>query len=72
MMASNPPPHTDKPDGMPGGRAALPPGSLPQPYFGPQGDEQRQPPPNAPSPVEPAPVIEDELPPAPLPPDAGR
>ena len=37
------------PDGMPGGRAALPPGSLPKPYLGPQGDENRDPPANAPT-----------------------
>jgi hypothetical protein len=50
-----------KPDGTtPGGRAALPPGSLPDPYFGPQGDEQRDPPANAPAPVSPAPVVENE------------
>jgi len=38
-------------DGRLGGREALPPGSLPKPYLGPQGDENRTPPPNAPSPV---------------------
>jgi hypothetical protein len=42
------------PDGMPGMRADLPPGSLPGPYLGPQGDEDRTPPANAPSPVQPA------------------
>ncbi len=35
-----------------GGRAALPPGSLSKPYLETQGDENRDPPPNAPSPVE--------------------
>ncbi|HVY18440.1 MAG TPA: hypothetical protein VHB27_24685 [Rhodopila sp.] len=42
------------PDGMPGCRAALPAGSLPGPYLEAQGDEDRAPPPNAPSPVTPA------------------
>jgi hypothetical protein len=32
-----------------GGRAGLPAGSLPKPYFGPQGDEHRDSPDNAPS-----------------------
>jgi hypothetical protein len=41
-----------------GGRDALPPGSLPEPYLEPQGDENRDPPPNAPSPVEPAVTVE--------------
>jgi len=46
-----------KPDGMPGQRADLPEGSLPGPYLGPQGDENRTPPPNAPSPVKPAATV---------------
>jgi hypothetical protein len=50
---------------MPGGRAALPAGSLPKPFVGPQGDEQRDPPTGSPAPVIPAPVIDDELPPPP-------
>jgi hypothetical protein len=33
---------------LPGRRAALPAGSLRPPYFAPQGDENRDPPPNAP------------------------
>jgi hypothetical protein len=37
----------------PGGSAALPEGTLPKPFFGPQGDENRDPPPNAPAPVNP-------------------
>ncbi len=41
-------PPASPPDGMPGSRAALPPGSLPKPYLGPQGDENRNPPANAP------------------------
>lgn len=41
------------PDGMPGERAALPEGTLPNPYLGAQGDENREPPRNAPSQVEP-------------------
>jgi hypothetical protein len=40
--------HTE-PDGMPGRRADLPPGSLPGPYLEAQGDENRTPPANAPS-----------------------
>lgn len=31
-------------DGMPNQRDALPPGTLPRPFFGPQGDENRDPP----------------------------
>ena len=58
---------TRGPDGMPGGRAALPAGSLPKPFFGPQGDEQRDPPPGSPAPVNPAPIVEDEMPPGPAP-----
>ena len=45
------------PDGMPGVRAGLPEGSLPGPYLAAQGDEDRTPPPNAPSPVTPAPTV---------------
>jgi hypothetical protein len=45
------------PDGRPGERAALPPGSLPGPYLGPQGDENRDPPANAPSPTGPADTV---------------
>ena len=48
---------------MPGGRAALPEGNLSKPFFGAQGDEQRDPPPGSPAPVTPAPVVEGELPP---------
>jgi hypothetical protein len=44
---------------VPGGRAALPPGSLPKPYLGPQGDENRQPPPGAPAPVTKAPTVDE-------------
>jgi hypothetical protein len=43
-----------QPERMPGQRADLPAGSLPGPYLGPQGDENRAPPSNAPSPVKPA------------------
>jgi hypothetical protein len=46
------------PDGMPGDRAGLPEGSLPGPYLETQGDENRTPPPNAPSPVTPAPTVD--------------
>lgn len=54
----------ETPPGMPpggqlGDRAALPPGSLPNPYLGTQGDENRQPPPNAPSPVNRQPTVGD-------------
>jgi hypothetical protein len=42
-------------NGMPGGRAALPPGSLPRTYLGVQGDEQRDPPAGAPSAIPPSP-----------------
>jgi hypothetical protein len=41
----------------PGANAALPPGTLPKPFLGPQGDENRDPPPNAPAPVNPAPTV---------------
>ncbi len=51
-------PKTQDPDGMPGDRAGLPPGSLSKPYFGPQGDESRQPPADAPADVKPAPTLE--------------
>ncbi|PPQ37106.1 hypothetical protein CCS01_03820 [Rhodopila globiformis] len=51
-----PPASTPTPtsNGRLGGRDGLPPGSLPKPYLAPQGDENRDPPPNAPTPVEPA------------------
>ncbi len=58
------------PDGMPGGQAALPEGGLPKPYLGPQGDEQRDPPANAPSPVPPAAVVGPEAQAAPGQPEA--
>nr|WP_294510042.1 hypothetical protein [uncultured Rhodopila sp.] len=45
------------PDGRPGERAGLPPGSLPDPYLGPQGDENRDPPPDAPCPTGPADTV---------------
>lgn len=41
-----------------GSRAALPEGSLPGPYLDAQGDENRQPPANAPVPPQPAVTIE--------------
>jgi hypothetical protein len=34
---------------LPGRRQGLPPGSLKGPFFGPHGDEHREPPPNAPA-----------------------
>ena len=51
-------PSASSPDGMPGGRAALPPGSLPKPYLGPQGDENRDPPANAPTAPGPSETVE--------------
>jgi hypothetical protein len=53
-LGDTPPNDFARPDGMPGARAALPEGSLPGPYLEAQGDEDRTPPPNAPSPVTPA------------------
>jgi hypothetical protein len=47
----------------PGNDAALPEGALPKPFLGPQGDENRNPPPNAPSPVTPAATVPDSDPP---------
>jgi NADPH-dependent 2,4-dienoyl-CoA reductase/sulfur reductase-like enzyme/nitrite reductase/ring-hydroxylating ferredoxin subunit len=61
-------PPTD-PDTMPGHRAALPAGSLPTTYLAPQGDENREPPVNAPASVMPAPVVEWSRP---LPPTTTR
>ncbi len=46
-----------EPDGVPGGRAALPADSLSKPFLGPQGDEHRTPPRNAPAPVKPAATV---------------
>ena len=43
----------------PGGAAALPEGSLSKPFLGPQGDENRDPPPNAPAPVQPTQTVKD-------------
>jgi predicted nucleotidyltransferase len=43
----------------PGGAAALPEGSLSKPFLGPQGDENRDPPANAPAPVSPTKTVED-------------
>ena len=34
---------------LPGRRQGLPPGRLKKPFFGPHGDEHRDPPPNAPA-----------------------
>lgn len=41
----------------PGDNAALPEGTLPKPFLGPQGDENRDPPPNAPAPVNPTQTV---------------
>jgi hypothetical protein len=45
---------------IPGGRAALPEGSLPGPFLGPQGDENRDPPENAPIAPQPATRIDTQ------------
>jgi hypothetical protein len=42
-----------------GGAAALPEGSLSKPFLGPQGDENRDPPPNAPAPVQTDQTVKD-------------
>jgi hypothetical protein len=47
-------PPLHEPDGLPGGRAALPADSLSKPFFGPQGDENRTPQQKAPAPIKPA------------------
>ena len=47
------------PNRRPGSRAALPAGSLPGPYLGPQGDENRDPPAGAPSPTRATETVED-------------
>jgi hypothetical protein len=49
------------PDGVPGSRAALPEGSLPAPFLGPQGDENRGPPANAPVATGPGETVESAL-----------
>jgi hypothetical protein len=54
-----PPDARPVPDGRPGERAALPEGSLPNPYLGPQGDENRDPPADAPAATFPAETVED-------------
>ncbi len=51
------------PSESPGGAAALPEGTLPKPFLGPQGDENRDPPPNAPAPVNPSETVKDVDPP---------
>lgn len=43
---------------IPGANAALPAGSLPGPYLGPHSDENRDPPPNSPAPVNPVTLID--------------
>jgi hypothetical protein len=52
-------PPFEPPDGFPGERAALPAGSLSNPYLGPQGDENRTPAPNAPSDVRTGSTVEE-------------
>jgi hypothetical protein len=44
---------------VPGGAAALPANSLPKPFLGPQGDENRNPPPDAPAPTLPTETVKD-------------
>jgi hypothetical protein len=56
LDAGGPPP-SPMPDGRPGERAGLPPGSLPGPHLGAQGDENRDPPADAPSPTGPADTV---------------
>lgn len=56
MSTNEPPTTTPVP---PGGRAALPEGRLPKPFLGPQGDENRDPPANAPAPVPPTDIVVD-------------
>jgi hypothetical protein len=56
MRTGTQPPGQDS-SGMPGDRAALPAGALSKPYFGPQGDENRPPPDNAPVPPQPGATI---------------
>jgi hypothetical protein len=43
----------------PGGAAALPADRLPKPFLGPHGDENRDPPANAPAPVPPTETVRD-------------
>jgi len=47
----------------PGNNAALPEGTLPKPFLGPQGDENRDPPANAPAPVNPTKTVPNTYPP---------
>lgn len=63
-----PDPHAPYPPGnaklrpipvAPGGAAALPEGSLPKPFLGPQGDENRNPPAGSPAPIPPAATVKD-------------
>jgi hypothetical protein len=58
----DPPANTKMPPApaVPGGAAALPEGSLPKPFLGPHGDENRDPPANAPVPIPPAPTVKDK------------
>lgn len=58
LASGAPKPRERRPVAVPAGeRAALPPGSLPKPYLGPQGDENRDPPAGAPSPTGPADTV---------------
>jgi hypothetical protein len=52
-------PKTPPPPVPPGGAAALPAGSLPKPFLGAQGDENREPPANAPAPIPPTETVKD-------------
>jgi hypothetical protein len=55
------PPNTPLPPrrDLPGGTAALPADSLPKPFLGPQSDENRDPPPNAPAPISPTETVKN-------------
>ena len=55
-------PKTPAPPIPPGQNAALPAGSLRKPFLGPQGDENRAPPSNAPAPVNPTTTVPDQKP----------
>lgn len=59
-MITKEPKHSPKvpvPPIPPGEYAAVPPGTLRKPFLGPQADENRDPPPNAPVPVNPTATV---------------
>ncbi len=53
-------PKTPAPPIPPGDNAALPEGSLPKPFLGPQSDENRDPPADSPAPVNPTVTVPQE------------